>query len=682
MSGGAASAEVATPMLTDQEIAETIAAVGAWERGDGNFDPADHAKRLADQDKASTLIAVLSVPLAGARDITSYAAPYERQSAMARRHKRIFELSVFLLAVPLIASLLALYFLALVPQEDGNIPRELLPPVRWALALVVGVGVAGLAGALERFWGVGKSIRDGLIASAERHFKLLRALSKSLLRGDNSDRARYLLGQALELVCLAGLIGAVTIAAYPYVPDRATTGFLSGLHLATRAVPVVWLCLILLFWGGLRPGNAIRLLRRRQLAGANPLAARWYTARGNAEALRRKVYPEVLDRMASLDLAAKERCTALLLALEYFRRFQIEVQTDYYKERSEASAREAARNDLLRGLAFVVLAVAAGFRLVLAWASATEQGGWTGGIAALDDAAAWLIGLSMSGADDATSIFALLMLAVYLSLQIRYWVLGEHRTRKRATSTLVELRDYASNEPGRANFELKPTPLLEARRAAARGDRAAVARFIGSVNGIFAAEVNEWDPDVPFSIWTEDGLKHLRSMERLTHPHFERIVRELCENDVVASRYKRRGRIRAMREPRGRLIETRSEGKESHVWAKRGDWIVSNLSSDGTAIFDSQGYANRYVIQKQLFEYLYKPVPNTRRLFDPTERNSASAVNVSGSVDIVAPWGERQRVDECILVCKTYDGFRPDEVYGVAKRHFRSSYGDPPPDTV
>lgn len=669
-------------------IKAAIELIGKHETKDHKFDCEHHIKQLSTVKALDPLRSVLTDrnSVAG-NPIADAFAKYKTLSKEATRWKQWYELTVFLFTVPLIASLLALYYLALVPQENSEIPREFSVALRVCLSLVLGIGAAGLLGALERAFGWAKWLRKPLLDRIPAGNQG----SEPSARVEAAAERRASVALWLEVITIVCAVALATWAAYLWIiPDHFSINFRWYLDWATIAVPPACLLLIEIFWGGIITrvlqrfvSRLLNLFRKRSdgdRPSASPwasLTSRWYSARGRAEEIRRHMFGEVLRGCARPEAnGTKPTPAALLQGLEYFRRFQIEVQNDYYSERFRDAERSAHRLNLLRRMALAIFGLALLVRALLWWASRSEQGSTLAvGYAPLDDFASFLIFLSMRGADEATSIIALLMLAIYLSLQVRSWMLGEENTRRRVSNTLVALNDASSNEPGRANLELAPTPLSEARRAAAEGNGAAVEAFISSVNGVLAAEVSEWGR--PFIMKIVDGKPRIESHERLTSEHFERIVDELGRRKIQVLRGVRRvGKISARKAEKAEEVKTRCDGPQSNVKARRGDWIATTLDDNLMPILDRQGEKNIYVIKAKLFDILYVQIPNGQPgFYAPRAVNIADAIEISGGIDIVAPWGDRQRMKECWLVRKSNGTLRHEEIYGVAMTHFEITYG-------
>jgi hypothetical protein len=179
----------------------------------------------------------------------------------------------------------------------------------------------------------------------------------------------------------------------------------------------------------------------------------WMRARTLAETARIELF-EVACGLREIDLPIEERdgeLPLLPLQLEYFLRHQLAVQVNYYRDRAREHA-AAARRSVGVGAVLVFLAAIA----------------------------ASLVGFEGLGDMVGVLVVAGVVAPVLISAQTNLSRLNQdERNAARYAITREHLR--ASEAEADA-----------VRRAAARGDRAEVARFIRSANAVISVEHKEW----------------------------------------------------------------------------------------------------------------------------------------------------------------------------------------------
>jgi hypothetical protein len=111
-----------------------------------------------------------------------------------------------------------------------------------------------------------------------------------------------------------------------------------------------------------------------RVIGRRSMHSRWYDARGNAEAHRRQFFLAVLNAEPPTG-TPKSEVPLLSQKLEYFRRYQIEVQQSYYNDKSRDNQYGAEKADIVRLIAFVLAFGLSVFSLVNLLARTSEQGG-------------------------------------------------------------------------------------------------------------------------------------------------------------------------------------------------------------------------------------------------------------------------------------------------------------------
>ncbi|MGO9170404.1 MAG: hypothetical protein ACLP7P_00335 [Rhodomicrobium sp.] len=206
---------------------------------------------------------------------------------------------------------------------------------------------------------------------------------------------------------------------------------------------------------------------------------RWQQHRATAEALRREIFKRVFDHRGEgggLELPLK---------LEYFRRWQAELQREYFRQGCEQNERLIRRR---RGLSHLSVGVFVLLGLVLA----------SSAIAGLDEqgmpsallrgpllyAAPRLLAAEAWGPE-----YPLLLLGLLaVSAMAFYFALGALNSAKRNAPRYRNMLD---------NFEelLKEGPadrLTFARQAAALGNEAVVRDYAERVHSVMAMEINDW----------------------------------------------------------------------------------------------------------------------------------------------------------------------------------------------
>ena len=166
----------------------------------------------------------------------------------------------------------------------------------------------------------------------------------------------------------------------------------------------------------------------------------------------------------------------------------------------------------------------------------------------------------------------------------------------------------------------------------------------------------------------QSGKACLQSGERLQAVDFRAIAAELRQNPVRA---RKTGYVAARQALRSEPVETRWNGKETRNEARKGDWIVSNVSSRGVALRDREGHENRYVIEADRFFDLYEPAASAgyrggAKLY--RAKGTVTAISLDGGFDIVAPWGEQQIAPAGYLI------LNDEEVYGNNAETFEATY--------
>jgi hypothetical protein len=152
----------------------------------------------------------------------------------------------------------------------------------------------------------------------------------------------------------------------------------------------------------------------------------------------------------------------------------------------------------------------------------------------------------------------------------------------------------------------------------------------------------------------------------LTLADFQSIAEELGRPPLRARKI---GFVAARRAERSEVVETRWNGKETRNTARKGDFIVTNLSPQRIPLRDADGHLNVYVISADRFPSLYEPAAGrSEHGAVHRARGLVWAIALPGGLDIVAPWGERQTTSAGYLLCND------EEVYGSNAEAFQATY--------
>lgn len=185
----------------------------------------------------------------------------------------------------------------------------------------------------------------------------------------------------------------------------------------------------------------------------------WMRSRGEAELARVAYFDAVND---ADEPALVGELPLLPLQLEYFRRYQLDVQSAYFKGRGRQHARDARRASVYR-YGFVVVIGLAALALFYSFGTGEWLGEW--------DDALWQRGF-----------IAVMTIASAIHAAFSDLSLMELNERNAAR--------YAATAAKLTEFEREP--LSEARAAAARGDKPAVQDFCARVQDELSAEHKAW----------------------------------------------------------------------------------------------------------------------------------------------------------------------------------------------
>ncbi len=196
------------------------------------------------------------------------------------------------------------------------------------------------------------------------------------------------------------------------------------------------------------------------------LLQRWMTARAEAEEFRHRYFEVVALTPPTEDSPSAPSFTSLL-QLEYFRRYQLDVQSSYYDVRQRQHQQSADRTVTYAAAAGFVAALSTGLAGLL---GAGEGTNWAG-----------LAALGIVGAS----------LATYAG--VRESITQDARNAERYGRTRTALREIH-------------TRLDEVREAVGRGNRAALEEFVMAVHEHLSVEHRQWLSE---SDATRSGLARL-----------------------------------------------------------------------------------------------------------------------------------------------------------------------------
>ncbi len=151
--------------------------------------------------------------------------------------------------------------------------------------------------------------------------------------------------------------------------------------------------------------------------------------------------------------------------------------------------------------------------------------------------------------------------------------------------------------------------------------------------------------------------------------------RQIAEKASRCVRARKIGFVAARKAAKRQVVETRWNGTETTNTARRGDWIVTNLSPEQKPLRDAEGRLNTWVIPPERFASLYEPTgkKGEGKLGAVYRATSiVEAILFPGGFDIMAPWGERQTAASGYLICNG------DAVYGNHAEPFEATYEEVP----
>jgi len=179
-----------------------------------------------------------------------------------------------------------------------------------------------------------------------------------------------------------------------------------------------------------------------------------------------------------------------------------------------------------------------------------------------------------------------------------------------------------------------------------------------------------------FSITTSGGAGKARlfSTQKLNRDDFDQIASDRLRHGDGVKRARKitfvAGRIATGEE----TVETRYNGLETTSVARPGDWVVTNMDIHRQILRDAEGNVNRWIIQPDRFQELYRVDTGTNE-FGAIHKamGVVDAIAFPGGFDIVAPWGERQ-VSERGFILRN-----GDDIYGIHADAYAATYEEVQP---
>jgi uncharacterized membrane protein len=205
---------------------------------------------------------------------------------------------------------------------------------------------------------------------------------------------------------------------------------------------------------------------------------RWNEARGDSEHLRRRRFEVVIEGKTEPLLG---EIPLLPLKLEYFRRYQVEVQREHYKEKFKENADQAA---LAKWLIIPCMLVVFGWLALMLLAFAAVAGEQGMPPAWLPDGvigfAADLHLIERFNLDIIGLLLAIALAALYGAAYLRSLLFTHQRNASRFERAFENM-SY-----------LMEKPLEDARAAARSGDEAGVRAFVARVHSVMSTEYADW----------------------------------------------------------------------------------------------------------------------------------------------------------------------------------------------
>lgn len=196
---------------------------------------------------------------------------------------------------------------------------------------------------------------------------------------------------------------------------------------------------------------------------------KWMENRGEAEIARIHLFDEVVRADEPLN---SDEAALLPLQLEYFRRYQLDVQLTYYKGRGAQHLTAAGHTNLWQWLSVGLTCVWTIITVLASLHFLAEQGWIT--------LPSWAAALKLSSYERIVMAFGIVAASIYTANYARSLMDLDERNAARYTTTLANLEHIQS------------TLLQETRDAAQQGDKQKVLTFVRLVQNQISSEHKEW----------------------------------------------------------------------------------------------------------------------------------------------------------------------------------------------
>ncbi len=203
----------------------------------------------------------------------------------------------------------------------------------------------------------------------------------------------------------------------------------------------------------------------------------WHEHRGDAEAMRREIFTRLMAQQPAG--IAKADPWLLQLKLEYFRRWQVEVQHAYFGKRPKEHRALLARAKRFYW-GYIVALLGLGLLLLCSVVTGLDEQGYNPIMSPIGSYMVHLSTLEVMQADHLMGV----LFAIAAVAAAHFYI---------ATKHTKPLQNAVRFENMEKNFaEIVGPRLALAREAAARGDVAGVENYVNRVNGMMSIETNDW----------------------------------------------------------------------------------------------------------------------------------------------------------------------------------------------
>ncbi len=666
-------------------------AIGPGQEADDDFCLALHIDRIKEQPSSDGSRELLDV-LEKDPTVIGFAAEYARLEDAALRHQTWFDVTFKLYCIATVGLFIAAAYLSRLPHDaaamrDGAVEMPMF--VRAAISVVLAYVLAQVFETLAELQSLNKAPKDPRCAPQPGGASLWRSalaklgyavvavvvvvvapwqwltsgISKLCERGSEHAPPRQCWwARHVVVAILAASMYAFVVPATLDVAVRSEidTFIWSGILLSVLY--------FMLFGAGVFP---TRLNKR-------PARVAWLESRVRAESLRRSLFMAVFNAVKPKEALAPASAPALARALEYFRRFLIEAQLRYFKNKKSANARGADDARRLRrssAWAFWVLVISLAALLL---GGLREQGTSGEAIPPLADGydlvSSWLIVAAVNGLDEALLILALGQLGSYAVAQLHSLAREQGRNATRFANAYAALRQASSVAPCKLSVEC---PLKTARVAAAAGDVAAVEAFMQRIISLLAGEVGTWNGATPFVLHkNDDGKPMLISAERLNSEGDFSIIQQQLKYMGFEPRRVRKVGLAAARPATVADLECIAcdPGDDQKQKLQPNDWFVVNLDATGRSPVLKDGKRDSYIIDDRKFSDTYEKATGEFEGIEIFRKRAGidviTALPLPGGYDIVQSWGAREPAASGYLLRNG------DDVYGIEANVFDATYID------